>query len=272
MGTAVILADRVLVATSTTGTGTYAIGTAITGYLSPALAGVASGARVAYLVVDSLTAPTAFEIGEGVYTAGSPATLTRAQVRRNTSGGTSAINWGAGTKYLMLTPNAANLPTLDTDGALVAPAISLTGNATVGGTLAVTGASTLSGNAAIGGTLGVTGAATLAAGATLTGGSMAVTAVAVAASTIDLAAGNYFYKTVAGALSWSFSNAPASRAMGFVLELSNGGTGAQSWPAAVKWPAGAAPSLTASGTDLLVFLTRDGGATWRGVLSQRESR
>lgn len=143
MGTPVVLGDRVLVSETSTGIGTYQLGSAITGYLSPALAGVASGARVAYLVVDSLTAPTAFEIGEGVYTSGSPATLTRAQVRRNTSGGTSAINWGAGTKYLMLTPNAANLPTLDTDGALVAPAISLTGNATVGGTLAVAGSATL---------------------------------------------------------------------------------------------------------------------------------
>lgn len=146
MGTPLVLADRVLVATTTTGTGTYSIGTAITGYLDPAGAGVTSGARVAYVVVDSLTAPTAFEIGEGVYTSGAPATLTRAQVRRNTAGGTSAINWGAGTKYLMLAPSAANLPTLDTDGALTAPALTLTGNATVGGALSVTGAATVGGN------------------------------------------------------------------------------------------------------------------------------
>ena len=127
MGTPIILADRVLIAITTTGTGTYSLGSAVTGYLTPALAGVASGARVAYVVVDSLTAPTAFEIGEGLYTAGAPATLTRTQIRRNTTGGTSAINWGAGTKYLMLTPGAANLPTLDTDGALVTPSLTLTG-------------------------------------------------------------------------------------------------------------------------------------------------
>ncbi len=66
MGTPVVLADRVLVATTTTGTGTYAIGTAITGYLDPAGAGVTTGARLAYVVVDSLTAPTGFEIGEGI--------------------------------------------------------------------------------------------------------------------------------------------------------------------------------------------------------------
>ena len=144
MGTPIILADRVLVATTTTGTGTYQIGTAITGYLDPATAGVSSGARIPYVVVDSLTAPTAFEIGEGVYTSGSPATLTRTQIRRNTSGGTAAINWGAGTKYLMLAPGAANLPTLDTDGALTAPALTLSGAATIGGALAVGTGMTLS--------------------------------------------------------------------------------------------------------------------------------
>ncbi|NBW12658.1 MAG: hypothetical protein EBR82_32005, partial [Caulobacteraceae bacterium] len=253
-------------------TGTYAIGTAITGYLDPAGAGVTTGARLAYVVVDSLTAPTAFEIGEGIYTAGSPGTLTRAQIRRNTTGGTSAVNWGAGTKYLMLAPSAANLPTLDTDGLLTAPGLALSGAATIGGALAVTGNASITGNTTHTGTTTMVGAATMQGGATLTGGGFAVTPVAVAASTIDLSQGNYFYKSATGALSWTFSNAPASRALGFVLELTNGGLGAQTWPAAVKWPSGLAPTLTSSGVDVLVFLTRDGGTTWRGVLSQRDSR
>jgi hypothetical protein len=85
MGTPIVLADRVLVATSTT-SGTYQIGSAVTGYLTPAQAGVGNGARVAYVVVDSLTAPQTFEVGEGVYNTGSPPTLTRALIRR-TSGG-----------------------------------------------------------------------------------------------------------------------------------------------------------------------------------------
>lgn len=131
MGTPVVLGDRVLVATTTTGTGTYSLGSAVTGYLDLATAGVVSGSRVAFVVVDSLTAPTAFEIAEGVYTSGSPGTLTRAQIRRNTTGGTAAVNWGAGTKYLMLAPNAANLPLLDTDGSLNVPgAVTLGGDPT----------------------------------------------------------------------------------------------------------------------------------------------
>lgn len=120
MGTPVVLGDRVLVTTTTTGTGTYQLGSAVTGFLTPALAGISTGARMPFVVVDSLTAPTAFEVGEGIYTSGSPATLARTQIRRNTSGGTSAINWGAGTKYILLAPSAANLPAYDTDGLLAA--------------------------------------------------------------------------------------------------------------------------------------------------------
>ena len=120
MGTPVVLGDRVLVTTTTTGTGTYQLGSAVTGFLTPALAGISTGARMPFVVVDSLTAPTAFEVGEGIYTSGSPATLARTQIRRNTSGGTSAINWGAGTKYILLAPSAANLPAYDTNGLLAA--------------------------------------------------------------------------------------------------------------------------------------------------------
>ena len=120
MGTPVVLGDRVLVTTTTTGTGTYQLGSAVTGFLTPALTGISTGARIPFVVVDSLTAPTAFEVGEGTYTSGSPATLARTQIRRNTSGGTSAINWGAGMKYILLAPSAANLPAYDTNGLLAA--------------------------------------------------------------------------------------------------------------------------------------------------------
>ncbi len=203
MGTPVVLADRVLVATTTTGTGTYAIGTAITGYLDPAGAGATTGARLAYVVVDSLTAPTAFEIGEGIYTAGSPGTLTRAQIRRNTAGGTSAINWGAGTKYLMLAPGAANLPTLDTDGALTAPALTLTGAATVGGALTVGTGMTLSAGVA------ALPAGTAAAPALKVGGQQnglsAASANTLVASAGGTAIGTFSSTglAVAGNVSWS---------------------------------------------------------------------
>lgn len=118
MGTPHIVGDRVLVQTTTTGTGTYSLGAALDGFLSPAQAGIATGSRVCATVVDSLTAPTQFEVVEGIYTSGSPATLTRARVVRNSAGTTAAINWGSGTRYLFLTPNATRLVLLDTDGML----------------------------------------------------------------------------------------------------------------------------------------------------------
>lgn len=116
MAVPVFVGDRVLVSTDTTGTGTYDLGTAVSGYLSPADAGVTTGVRVAYVVVDSLTNPSTFEVGEGTYTAGTPATISRTLIVRNSSGGTSAISWSAGTKYLFLAPSASRFVMYDSDG------------------------------------------------------------------------------------------------------------------------------------------------------------
>lgn len=132
MGTPIVFADRVIVTTTTVSTGAYSLGAAVTGYLTPAQAGVASGSRVSYVVVDSLTAPTAMEVGEGIYSTGTPDQLTRALVRRNTTGGTSAVNWATGTKFIMLAPCAANVPSLETDGQLTLAALALTGGLTIG--------------------------------------------------------------------------------------------------------------------------------------------
>lgn len=88
---------------------------------------------------------------------------------------------------------------------------------------------------------------------------------------LDLALGNFFYATVTGgSFGFTFSNVPAD-AVFFVLELTNGGAGTILWPAAVKWPGGTAPTLQASGVDVLVFYTRDGGTTIRGALAMADS-
>ena len=96
--------------------------------------------------------------------------------------------------------------------------------------------------------------------------------VAVAASAIDASTGNYFTKTAAGVLTWTVTGVPSSSyTYGFILELTNGGAGAQTWMTGTKWPAGTAPTLQAAGVDILVFITRDGGTTWRGSLAQGAS-
>lgn len=94
----------------------------------------------------------------------------------------------------------------------------------------------------------------------------------VAASDINCSVGNYFVKTVTGPLTWTFSNAPTSLSYSFLLELTNGGSATQTWPASVDWPGGVAPTLTVSGVDMLGFITDDSGTTWRGVMLMQDSK
>ncbi|WP_157669896.1 hypothetical protein [Chitinibacter sp. GC72] len=97
--------------------------------------------------------------------------------------------------------------------------------------------------------------------------------VALAANNIDLALANYFSKAIAGATTLTVSNVPAAPAVAsFILELTNGGSAVVTWWSGIKWAGGAAPALTAAGLDLLGFYTRDGGATWRGMMLAKDSK
>ena len=88
------------------------------------------------------------------------------------------------------------------------------------------------------------------------------------AKTIDLTLGNSVTATTTGATTWTFSNPTASDELcSFSLKLVNGGSAAQTWPASVDWPAATAPTLTTSGTDVLVFITCDGGTIWYGFVA-----
>lgn len=94
-------------------------------------------------------------------------------------------------------------------------------------------------------------------------GNYASNIVAVAALDINCSAGNYFTKTINANSTFTFSNAPSSRSFGFTLELTHT-SGTVTWPAAVAWPGGTAPSLTTGKTHLFMFVTDDGGTRWRG--------
>lgn len=96
--------------------------------------------------------------------------------------------------------------------------------------------------------------------------------ITVAASAVDCSAGSYFIKTATGALTWTVTNVPATGAFSFLLELTNGGTGAQTWFSGIKWPGGTAPTLATSGVDVLGFVTDDGGTNWRGVHLMKDSK
>lgn len=125
----------------------------------------------------------------------------------------------------------------------------------------------------------VAAAALPKAGGTMTGRLDAQTATVVrvdkgsqAAVTVDLdlSAAQHFTVTVAGLITFTFSNTPGgTTAHGFTLRLTNGGAYAITWPASVKWAFGLAPTLTSSGKDLLTFVTDDGGVTWMATVSIR---
>ena len=112
------------------------------------------------------------------------------------------------------------------------------------------------------------GSATFAGAVDVTGlavdGPQTSNIVAVAALDIDCGLGNYFTKTISGNSAFTFSNAPSGKSFAFTLEVTHTG-GTITWPAAVKWPANTAPTLTTGNTHLFVFVTDDGGSRWRGA-------
>lgn len=95
-----------------------------------------------------------------------------------------------------------------------------------------------------------------------------VEALGAVSGTTDLSleTANVFTATVSGATTtFTFSRpAPSGSACGFTLILTNGGSQTVNWPASVDWAASTAPTLTASGVDILSFITVDGGTRWYG--------
>ena len=98
--------------------------------------------------------------------------------------------------------------------------------------------------------------------------------VVMSTSAVDLSAGTVFSYTLPSIQTFTFSGTPATSttSTGFVLELTNGGAFAVTWPSSVKWPSGTAPTLTTAGIDVLVFITLDNGTTWRGTAAMKDSK
>lgn len=93
----------------------------------------------------------------------------------------------------------------------------------------------------------------------------------VAALDIDLSTGNYFTKSISTSSTVTFSNPPASGTVGsFILQLTlTGASTAITWPSSVYWNGDAgqtAPTLVDARTHLFMFVTSDGGTTYRGAV------
>ena len=107
------------------------------------------------------------------------------------------------------------------------------------------------------------------------GGTIALreTKVAMGANEIVLASGNIFTKTITATTTLTVSGWLASgNANSFILELTNGGAFALTYFAGVKWAGGIAPTLTASGVDILGFYSHDSGTTVRGLVLAKDSK
>jgi hypothetical protein len=170
------------------------------------------------------------------------------------NGGTGITSFGTGVATFLGTPSSANLAAALTDE-------TGTGLAVFGTNPTLTGV-TLAGEAAC--------ADNLVTRATLKDYAIEGSAVGStgATRTFDLSVANFFSATLDQACTFTFSNPPASGDFGtFVLELTNGGAFAITYPASVDFVGGVAPTLTASGVDQLVFTTRDGGTIYFGFVA-----
>lgn len=94
------IADRVKETTTTTGTGTYDLDGASTGFQDIVTA-IGTGNLCSYIVFDS----NDYETGIGTITSGSPDTLARTTVLES-SNSNAAVDWGAGTKTVVITMTA----------------------------------------------------------------------------------------------------------------------------------------------------------------------
>lgn len=84
---------------------------------------------------------------------------------------------------------------------------------------------------------------------------------------INLELGDVFIKTIDANVTFSITGVPQNKSATFSLILNNGGSYSIIWPSSVKWSYGIAPVLVNSGTDIITFMTPNGGTTWYGSLS-----
>tara|TARA_A100001201_G_scaffold142824_1_gene142145 strand:- start:351 stop:1301 length:951 start_codon:yes stop_codon:yes gene_type:complete len=109
---ALVLKDRVKETTTTTGTGTYTLAGAVTGF--EAFSSVGDGNTTYYACTDG----TDFEVGVGTYTSAGT-TLARTTILQS-SNSDSAVSWSSGTKTIFCAQPAEKAVFLDASGNIIA--------------------------------------------------------------------------------------------------------------------------------------------------------
>ena len=130
---AIVLGNRAKMSTSTTGTGTITLGSALSGYQTFAQAGITNGQTVRYTIEDG----TNFEIGSGVFTS-SGTTLTRSVTESSNSDNAITLS---GSAEVFITASAADIfvndgaTSLTTTGVGTFASLDISGDVDVDGTL-----------------------------------------------------------------------------------------------------------------------------------------
>lgn len=106
-------------------------------------------------------------------------------------------------------------------------------------------------------------APTITGGMTFSGSSKQ-NPMAVASADFDLATAEFFIKAISGNTTFTFSNATASKAQAFLLELTISSSAVPTWPSSVQWDSGIEPTWP-NGKNLIGFVTFDGGVNWTGL-------
>jgi hypothetical protein len=132
-----VVRDRVNETSTTTGTGTFTLAGAVTGFQSFSVIG--NGNTTYYTI--SLQGGSQWEVGIGTYTS-SGTTLSRDTVLSSSAGGTTKVNFSAGTKNVFVTyPAGKSVYGDETDTAFEAQFAATNGlimnNMTVGTTFAI---------------------------------------------------------------------------------------------------------------------------------------
>lgn len=102
---AFVHADRCRETSSTTGTGTYSLGGAASGYRT-FVAGIGTANRCTYLATESSSG--GWEIGEGTVTDAATDTLSRDRIIAS-SNSNAAVNWSAGSRIIQSVYSAADM-------------------------------------------------------------------------------------------------------------------------------------------------------------------
>jgi len=191
-------------------------------------------------------------------------------VLKVTKGGTGAATAGDARTALGLAIGT-NVLAFDTNLQAFVTAFTLpTADGTANYVLKTDGAGTLGFAASASGDVTLTGTQTLTnktieAGVFTNGYTEEVaTANTSTAYTIDLAGGSVQVLTLTGNCTFTFPTATAGKGLTILLKQDGTGSRTVTWPASVKWPAGTAPTVTATASKLDRYTFVADGSNWYG--------